>query len=221
MGWTDILQAVSAVVVAGFTGGLVCVARRQARIMKTQAAIQESTLTATKTAAEAAKKSADVAEQSVNNIERPFVLIQKLEARIKPYMATGSGPAPSVAPYVEVSLKNFGRSPALVSEVRKILDMIPAGQNTPSFPAPALPLNDIVVIGPHDEPWKHKCHYARIVDIGERSQIENGTQQFWFFMSVRYDDMLGHEHQTQMRFRYEPREDRFLSTKGDDYTIRT
>jgi hypothetical protein len=206
MRWTDILQAASAVVVACFTVMLAYVAK--------------STLTATKTAAEAAKKSADVAEKSVNNIERAFVLPQNIEPKIKPYMATSRGPPPSGAPYVNISLRNYGRSPALILEIRASLEMFPTGQTHPPFSVPAVPLNNILLIGSY-EPWDHTCHHANLVGDAVRLQIENSTFHFWFFISVRYEDMLGNEHQTQMRFRYDSRDDRFVFTPGDDYTVRT
>ena len=183
--------------------------------MKTQAAIQESTLAATKTAAEAAKKSADVAEKSINNIERPYVLVESVTPKIKEYM--GGTPAASVTPYVIIALKNYGRSPALVSEVRVSLEM-QANENIPFIRV--IPLGNVTVIGPH-ELWNYTCHYSNLVGDGERSQIEDETFHFWFFVSVSYDDMMGKEHKTQMRFRYEPRENGLIIKQGDHYRIIT
>ncbi|HVB82532.1 MAG TPA: hypothetical protein VNE82_21605 [Candidatus Binataceae bacterium] len=55
---TSIVQAVTAVIVAGFTIVLTWVASRQADIVQNQADIQQSTLKVASTAAEAARKSA-------------------------------------------------------------------------------------------------------------------------------------------------------------------
>lgn len=97
------MQAVSAGIVAVFTAVLVYVAR--------------STLKATKTAAEAAKKSADVAEKSVSNIERPFVLIQKIEPKIRPMR--GHEPQPSY--FCSATCK------CLSQKLRKVTSASPGG----------------------------------------------------------------------------------------------
>lgn len=224
MGWTDILQAGSAVAVAGFTGGLVCVARRQARIMKTQAAIQESTLAATTMTAEAAKKSADVAEKSVNSIERPYILIGNIKSEVAQYM--GDNLVSPGVPRLIFSLKNYGRSPAFILEVKELLELAPGTANVPimpAFPPPTRPLDNIIVISP-GKSWDRTVYFAQRVGDGLKWQIQNEnepTQFFWFFVSVRYEDMLGTEHETKMRFQYLPKTDNWSMVQGDDYTIRT
>src|SRR5712671_4159045 len=107
MGWSDIAQGASAVVVACFTGLLVCVARRQARIMKTQAEIQDSTLAATKTAAEAAKNSADM----LPKIERAYVF---LEGDIKHDIRTLRHDETKRGFNICFTMKNYGKTPAIV-----------------------------------------------------------------------------------------------------------
>jgi hypothetical protein len=213
MGCTEIVQGGSAILVACFTGLLVLVAWRQTGIMKTQAAIQEAALAATRTAAEAAKKSADVAEKSVNNLERPYLLVESVAPMIKEHM--GETPASSAPPSATLSLKNYGRSPALVSELRASLEMTQANQSVPFIRVS--PPGNIIVIGP-GESKEYTCRYSNLVGDGLRSQIENGTFHFWVFVSVSYSDMLDKEHKAQMKFRYEPRENSFMFVRGNDYS---
>lgn len=197
---------------------------RQAGIMKTQAAIQESTLTATKTAAEAAKKSADVAEKSVNSIERPHILIGNIKSEVTKYLADNlESPG---TPRLIFSLKNYGRSPAFILEVKGLLELVSGTANVPVMPAfspPALPLDNIVVIGPSIS-RDRTVSFSNPVDDSLKRQIQNEnepTRFFWFFVSICYEDMLGTEHETKMRFRYLPKTDNWSMVQGDDYTIRT
>ncbi len=218
MACTDIgqaLSAVSTVLMVVFTGGLVWVGARQARIMKTQAAIQDLTLAATETAARAATKSADAVEKSVTDLERPYILVEKIVSKIKECM---DGPLPSPErPSAILSLKHYGRSPALVTELKLSL----ADSPDSPFGVPVIPLNNIVVVG-QNETLEYACRYDYPVrGEGERSQIQKGEIQFWLCTSICYDDMLGRPRQTQVRFRYEPKEDKFLMMHGDSYTIRT
>jgi hypothetical protein len=191
----------------------------QLALLAFQAWFLYGTLNATKLAAEAAKKSADVAEKSVDNIERAFVLVDRLEFNSNRFHY---GPplghqSPSTPPSVDISLKNHGRSPALLTELRASIEML---QNNSIPFIRSVPLENAIVIGTHDS-WKCTLQYMNSVSEGEWSQIKNEAFHFWVFVSVRYQDMLGKEHQTQMRFIYSEKESKFAIMQGDDYTIRT
>lgn len=188
----------------------------QAWLLRGSLEATKASAEATRLAANAAQKSAEVAEKSVDRLERPYVLVENVEPKIKEYM--GGPPAYPEPPQLTLSLKNYGRSPALVLEVRGQLQMIAPGADP--FLISGIPLGNVVVIGPHDR-WQETFRYSNLVEDGVRSQIESQVFHFWFFVSVRYEDMLGKEHQTQMRFRYAVRENRFSMVQGDDYTIRT
>lgn len=95
----------------------------QSAVLAFQAWLLYGTLNATKMAALAAKKSAEVAEKSVNNIERPYVLLESLTPKIENYM-DGTAQTPPAQPHAVLTFKNYGRSPAIVTEVRLAFEMM-------------------------------------------------------------------------------------------------
>ena len=198
------------------SGGQLIVLIAQSAMLAFQAWFLYGTLKATKLSAEAAKKSADVAEKSVDNIERPYLLVDGITPQIAEFMG-GSINQPTV-PHVIVTLKNYGRSPALLLELRACLELMQPDHNVPFLPV--LPLGNIIIIGPQAD-WARTCHYSSAVGEGIKTQIEREQLHMWLFILIRYEDMLGKEHQTQMRFRYAPRDNRFSMQNNDEYTART
>lgn len=207
MKWTDILQialailqAASAMVVACFTAFLAKVAR--------------STLKVTQITAQAARKSAEVAEKSVNDVERPYVLVENIDPRVKVFGQPGA------VPYVVLSLRNYGRSPALIRQLRALLEISPHAkpvlQNWPLVKA--IPLPTITVIGAN-QCWEYACYHDRRIDDGEAQQIESGTLYSWCYLTVFYDDMLRQHYEMRMRFRYDTKDNMFSVLQGDEYVI--
>ncbi len=171
---------------------------------------------ATQVAADAAKKSAEISEKSVDSIERPYLLVEQIVPKIAELIG-GSSAQPTM-PHVVVALKNYGRSPALLLKFRACLELVQANQDAPFLPV--LPLGNVVVVGSHER-WERICYYQSAVGPGVKGQIDNQQLHLWIFLSISYEDMLGKEHQTQVRFRYEPRDNTFAMLTDDSYTIRT
>jgi hypothetical protein len=189
--------------------------------MAVQAGFLYSTLKATKLsadatrlAADAAKKAADVAEKSVNSLERPYLLVESVASKIIEHMVGST--LNSERPQVVVTLKNYGRSPALISELRGSLQLIQPG--TDRFDIPGIPLGNIAVIAPGGTK-DYTFRYTYAVSEGLLSQVTNEVLHFWFFISVRYLDMLDREHKLEMRFKYARRDDGFLMVRGDSRTV--
>ena len=221
---TSIVQAVTAVVVAGFTIALTWVASRQADILQNQADIQQSTLKVATTAAEAARKSADLAETSLVNVERPYLTIDGIDRYI--FWVQRESEA---NPNVQIKVKNHGRTPAFVLELKAALELISAtteSQRARVIPnVPVRPLEESVVIS-SDTVWSFTCRYGNRISDGEKAQIERGEFEFWLFVSLRYEDIFRQQHVTQMRSKYIPsphssQGERFVQLPEDNYTIRT
>ncbi len=205
------------------SGGQLIVLALQLVVLGCQAWFLRGTLSATKTSADATKvsaeaacKSANVAEKSVNQLERPYVLVANIEPHIREFI--GGALLQPIVPHVDVDFCNYGRTPALLLEVRACLALMQTGEDIPLLSV--FPLGNVIVIGPQAR-WNRICHYQGPTGVGIQAQIEREQLQLWLFLAVRYEDMLGKEHQTQMRFRYAPREDAFSMLTGDGYTVRT
>jgi hypothetical protein len=227
----SIVQAVTAVIVAAFTIVLAVVASRQAGIMQNQADIfqkqtdiQNSALQTTQTAAEAAKLSAEVAERSLTNVERPYLTVLRIDRYI-----FWTQRAQETNANVEIRIKNYGRTPAFLLEVKAAFELIstPTGpQHIRTVPPiPIRPLEELVVIG-SDDVWSFPCRYSNRISDGEKAQIEHGEFELWLFVSLRYEDIFQKQHTTQARFKYVPSPhssagEKFAQLPDDDYTVRT
>jgi hypothetical protein len=200
-----IVVALATILVAAFTVVLAFVTRSQARLTR---ALAESGAIAAK----AARKSAEVAEKSVNDVERPYVLVEKIDPQINVLNL------PDAVPSVELSLRNYGRSPALIRELRATLEISPHAkpcmQNWPFVKV--IPLPTITVIGANQF-WPHTCSHERCISSGEAHQIKTGTLYFWCYCTVFYDDVLDQHYETRMRFRYDPKRNTFSMLSGDEY----
>jgi hypothetical protein len=166
--------------------------------------------------AKAAQQSVEIAEMSVTSIERPYLLIDEVKPQVAEFIGGPLG-QPTV-PHAVVILKNFGRSPALLLELRASLELMQPNQDIPFLPV--LALGNIVVVGPQAQ-WSRACHYQSSTSEGIKAQVDREQLHMWLLVSIRYEDMLGKEHQTQMRLRYMPSEDKFSMQTGDSYTVRT
>jgi DnaD N-terminal domain len=165
-------------------------------------------------------KSSDIVNDArLMDIERPYLLVDNVKPVIRESMY-GALPSPE-KPSVVFSIKNHGRSPAFVSELRALLTSQPTPLPfDPPFGLSPIAL-DVGVIGANDSKSYVCGDQYPIRAEGERRQIENDAIRFWLFISLSYDDVAGRKHLTRVRFRYEFKEDRFVMLQPDSYTIRT
>ena len=173
------------------------------------------TLRATARAAEAAKQSAEVANKSLVTLERPYIFPDS----IVPEIADRMGGSPTIEdqpPSVAFTLKNHGRSPGVLVELKAQLELLADNANPPFIPT--IPARD-VILAAGGASAEQVVRYSLTVGDGMKSQVERDQLVFWLFVSVRYEDMQGGEHQTQMRFRYLHREDCFTLVPGDQYMV--
>jgi hypothetical protein len=201
------ITALATIVVAAFTVVLAFVTRRQARLTR---ALAESGAIAAK----AARKSAEVAEKSVNDVERPYVFVENIDPQVKVFGLPGA------VPFVVLSLRNYGRSPALIRQLSALLEISPHAKPTlQNWPlVKVVPLPTITVIGAN-QCWQYTCYHDRRIGDGEAQQIEACTLHFWCYLTAFYDDVLGQHYEMRMRFRHDPKSDSFSMLQGDEYII--
>jgi hypothetical protein len=129
---------------------------------------------------------------TLSDLERPHILPDKLNPSIKECMYGPSAEKPSLT----FSLRNYGRSPAVVSELRALLTRQPVfslpGQ--PPFGLSRIPLNNLEVIGANDIRTYTCSDQYPISAPGERGQIERGIFRFWFFYRRTMKICLGEEN---------------------------
>lgn len=193
----------------------------QLLVLGLQAYFLCESLKATKLSAEAAKKSADVAEKSVNDIERPYVLVESVREAFKEYMDKGDDiivPIDAqIKPHAVLILKNYGRSPALVSKLGAHIHIIDGGCDLPDTIYEWL--ENIIVIGPHETFEKYVAYY-NAHETGVWNQVKRGELKLFVVVSLFYRDVLSKEHQTKLKFLYDTHVGKFV-IQDDTYTIRT
>jgi hypothetical protein len=170
----------------------------------------EKSADAAKEAAGAAKKSADVAERTLTELERPYIFVDSVEI-IRPL---SSLPLPDTSkdsnlrideitetrenPEVQYTLKNYGRTPAIIQFVEAEARLKPHG----NLPIPKLhPWRDIftgrIVLKAGDP-------HTWIVDrVGSRLPRSEGATTY-FVVQVTYFDVFNWVHIGEFTFFFMP-----------------
>jgi hypothetical protein len=159
----------------------------------------------TTAAADAARRSADalvVAEQAqllavfgVSNIAH---VLTELGAR-EPSSDEATTPKERV--FVQYSLKNYGRTPAVLKEISHELQhwsRLP--EELKYFPIPAMPKEVAVVAGASSESLQ--CTLAVPLTVEAATSIRRSDSYLWLYGRVVYEDAFARERELRFLYRY-------------------
>jgi hypothetical protein len=138
----DDITAISALVVAIFTGTLWWVTWGMVRIAKDQRTDALRSIKAAETAALAAEKSAMVAETSLRHLERPYIFVRHLDLNpsLHPHGDTPHS-------HFHLGLTNFGRTPAIMSKIAISFRFICDDEGVLASDSHRQPMPNVIAVG--------------------------------------------------------------------------
>lgn len=186
-----------------FTAALVAVGGLQAHRLR-------QTVEATKEAAEAAKKSADATEVAASAAKTSAEALIRSEwprllfERFDPIGPIPKDHSPPNWPNVIVGFRNYGRTPAFVTEIFIGSQLIPDLPPDPTYWSP-IPVKPVVAVAPN-ETFTPSRYLAGPLCKGDLDAILQGKTNYWLYGYVNYLDFRGDTHMTGFcaRWRVEP-----------------
>ncbi len=133
-------------------------------------------------AANAAKKSAETADRALRELERPFVLVSSVKSNMADAIAEVISEPPR--PRVKITIKNFGRTPAIIETLGSRIRL--SGDDS------LLPVMDAqdLVLGPGDI-HEFETTYDGAYGQGIAYQIRGGFVTAWLAFCIKYRDIFG------------------------------
>jgi hypothetical protein len=175
-------------------------------------------------AAEAAQIQADVAENTLTRIQRPYIYIFGVERLIT------SDLIPAPTPYVEYSVANFGRTPAVI----EIVNVGFFSGHLPEIPI-RVDFDHPLVISPILPPQDHRQKLRELLheqfideDLGIIVDLERQTthplprltpsESFFFRVMVTYNGPYIRGYETSATWIWSSPERRFIQLNDEQYT---
>jgi hypothetical protein len=166
----------------------------------------EKSWSANQVAAEAAKRSADalmIAEQAhllavfgVSNIAH---VLSDLAAYVP--SADENAAPPKERVFVQYSLKNYGRTPAILKEIsHELVHWNKLPEELKYFAVPAMPKE--LAIGAGGGTESLQCTLALPLTVEAATSIGRGDTFLWFYGHVVYEDAFGREREHRFLYRY-------------------
>jgi len=189
------------------TFALVLVAVGQAVLFVWQLSLIRDGAKDTAIAAKAASRSADTAERALTELERPFVMVSSVRSNLADAIAEVISEPP--CPFVKITIKNFGRTPAIIETLGSRIRL--SGDDS------LLPVMDAqnLVLGPGDI-HEFKTTYDGAYGQGIAYQIRGGFITVWLAFYIKYQDIFGTAHETAADWKYY-RFDEFHPPSGPRY----
>jgi hypothetical protein len=203
-----------------FTGGLVIVGAGQSYLIFW-------TLKATQKAANAAVESAKTAEKGMLTLEIPYLYpfvrrhgFVRTKSKLTGQMAvTGFNFGNEFIGYY---FKNFGRTPAEITEVQSIV--LPSMGSPNPYPVSGRnsnPLSGYIVPADGGESRDFPSNFdPTLFDAFARGKYNPDTHILWFVGFVRYNDVFENEYIRGFCLAYSPIADSFYPVGGDGYNYR-
>ena len=186
------------------TSGLVVVGFRQIRDAKEAIA--------------AAVKSANVAERALTELERPFVYGGVSEPGLRVVPSSHKRGSELGRGVLELSIYNFGRTPAILTRIEYAICPAPHGDICPAM-APSvvggreLPVGTVCVSGdPFVEGQNLRWEF-----FDEEDDVIASKQSVWITGFVRYDDIFGAHYITGFTQVFDTVSNRFVRRGGQHY----
>jgi hypothetical protein len=193
------------------TEGLRAAAEAQEGTMREQAIGIQALATAT-------QRSADVAERALTELERPFVYAQVTQPGLAFVPSAHQRGYELQRSTLELSLLNFGRTPANLTRLEYQITTAPHGDIASSIDprrvgGRELPIGTVSADGhPYAE-----ATYLRLWFFEEEQDIVDGRRSVWLVGFVRYDDIFGNHHVTGFAKVFDRIGGRFVTRGGEEY----
>jgi hypothetical protein len=214
--WTAVLS-IATIGLIGATAVLGYFAYRQSRDMREVIVV--------------ANRSASASERALIELERPWIFVQlspHLLARSDDGVLIDPGEAAEIPPVAIFEIGNHGRMPAIITSCHIALEAVPATEPTAGILRDEFHMS----LGPHEK--SEKLHvdcpgglmkYGVVVDlitgaihpVPELDQLEN----FFFYIVIRYDDVLGQSHTTSFCWRFDLGVNYWVSFGGSEHNYLT
>ncbi len=156
----------------------------------------QSSIAAAENAAKAAQKSAD----TLANTERPWIFISKISPAAIRDIAGGryEGTGVPVTIMLEATIKNYGKTPALMSQIAAQLRF--SRDPAPGILSTIPPLFFALETGA-----EHTFHIpvGDVLNAGIASQLQTGGRRAWLHFTFIYRDVSGALHETSGRWRHD------------------
>jgi hypothetical protein len=220
--------------IAIFTLGLVFVGAAQLVLFYVQLKLIREGLAGTKEAADAAQgaaraaeKQARIAETALLSVEIPYLypFIRRHGFIINPSKLThqlGVTGFDFGNDFIEYYFKNFGRTPAEITEVQSIL--------LPSMGVPHRyaitdqnlnPLSGHIVAADNGESQNFPYAFSKgMFETYSQGKVNPDLYVFWFMGFVRYNDVFDNEYIRGFCLAYSPMTNSFYPVGGDGYNYR-
>lgn len=147
---------------------------------------------AASTAAAAAQKTADVGEKALTNLECPYIHVEVPQTGL-----LIDGTRYASASSFQSAFRNYGRTPALFTEVRDMIVVLPR----PQFPTPIDVENDRgdllpegTMAAPNMGAFMLSHNLFAELSLEQREGIANDSMRAFFIGFVRFKDVLDRHH---------------------------
>lgn len=204
-------NAIAAAAQAEAMDSLRSTAEAQERVMQEQAKAMSAT-------AGAARQSAEIASRALTELERPFVYAEVTQPGLAFTLSDHQRGSELQRGTLELSLLNFGRTPASLTRLEYQITTAPHGDiASPIDPRRVggreLPIGTVSADAyPHTEATN-----LRLFFFEEEQEIVEGRCSVWLVGFVRYNDIFGNRHVTGFAKVFDGIGGRFVTRGGDAY----
>jgi hypothetical protein len=182
--------------------------RVQIASIKASIATSSRSAIATERAAEAAASSAETAKDGLRVLERPYIYISHTASNLR--RAIVDSVSMPERPWTQITIKNFGRTPAIIEQIGLRLRF---GADDRSIPN-AIPRD--LILGPTDT-HPQTCFFQSEFSPGLAAQVADQQFDFWITFEIRYRDVFGMSHETSGDWKYFMVLDEFHPESGARY----
>jgi hypothetical protein len=193
------------------TEGLRAAAEAQAGTMREQAiGIQEL--------AAATQRTADVAERALTDLERPFVYAEVTQPGLAFDPSAHQLGSELRRSTLELSLLNFGRTPANLTRLEYQITTAPLGDIASSIDPRRVGGRELPIgtLSADQHPFTEATN-LRLWFFEEEQDIVEGRRSVWLVGFVRYDDVFDNHHVTGFAKVFDRIGGRFVTRGGEKY----
>lgn len=178
------------------------------------------TLFYTGRAAFAASKAANVAEAALTGLEKPYVIVNAVKFDEPLTRETFNYDTEQRHPWVHYTIKNYGRSPAIINE---FCGQVWIGADLPSAPkyreSDIYRQEDTHVLG-REEKLTYQALTRIQIDGSIMNDLGIGTQRIYFFGYVKCKSLFGHVETVGFCWQYNLNLGLFMQEDMPNYTYR-
>jgi hypothetical protein len=193
------------------TEGLRAAAEAQGNTMREQAIGVQSLAAAT-------QRSADVAERALTELECPFVYAEVTQPGLAFIPSAHQLGSELQRSSLELSLLNFGRTPANLTRLEYQITTTPHGDIASSIDLRQVGGRELPIgtVSADEHPFTETTN-LRLEFFEEEQDLVDGRRSVWFVGFVRYDDIFGNHHVTGFAKVFDRIGGRFVTRGGDAY----